>query len=396
MAQEFYDAMKGGELEGYARQQTRLREGAVRSAVKLLADVKRGRVPYYMFKEAFSPTNPALARIIATNYPGIINMRETMTRSDFPLLMGDMIDRVMLARFAAWPQDWRKFVGVGTRRDFRTGRSIAVDGLEGAFPEQSEEEGLEYGSLAETGYLYAVKKYSKAARLSWELMLNDDLNAFDTVPDRLGRGAARSISRYVTSLYMASTGPNATFFSSGNGNIVTGNPPLTVAALATAYGQLRSRVDADGEPIMVESAVLVVGPKLEVTAKNIMGSAQIQFLPISTAGGPALTVNNWLVSNLSLVVDPYIPIIVTTGTVADTAWALFANPSVARPAIEISFLAGYEQPVLYQKVANTARVGGAIDQAAGDFNTMSQDFKALIAFGGSLLDPKSAVASAGQ
>lgn len=396
MAQDYYSELQGGELEGYERRQSRMREGAVLSAVRLLGDVRRGRIPFYMFFEALKPSNPALARMIANNYPGIIHMQEAMTRSDFPLLMGDAIERIMLARWAAFPQDWRKFVGVGTRRDFRQGRSIAVDGLEGAFPEQPEQTELQYGSLSETGYLYGIKKYSKGAKLSWELMLNDDLNAFDTIPDRLGRGAARTIARYVTGLYAASTGPNATFFSSGNGNIVTGNPALSVAALGTAYAQLRSKVDADGEPIMVESAVLVVGPGLEVVANNIMNSAQVAYVPISTAGGALLTTDNWLAGKLSLAIDPYLPIVTTTGTIGATEWFLFANPQVARPAIEISFLAGFEQPVLYQKIANTARVGGAIDQSAGDFNTMSQEFKAITAFGGSLLDPKSAVASAGQ
>jgi hypothetical protein len=390
--------LQGGELEGYQRRQSRTREAAVLSAVRLLGDVKKGRVPYYLFFEAMQPSNHAMARQIANHYPGIIHLSETMTRSDFPLLMGDTLERMMLSRFGTFPQDWRKFVGVGTRRDFRTGRAIAVDGLEGAFPEQSEEEELEYGSLSEASYTYSVKKFSKGAKVSWELLLNDDLNAFDTIPDRLGRGAARSVARYVTTLYAASTGPNATFFSSGNGNLLTAgaSSALSITSLATAYGMLRSKVDADGEPIMVESAVLVVGPGLEVTARNILASAQVSYIPISTAGGPLLTTENWLAGNLSLAVDPYLPIITTTGTIGATEWFLFANPNVARPAIELSFLAGYEQPVLYQKIANTARVGGALDQAAGDFNTMSSEWKAVLAFGGSLLDPKSAVASFGQ
>ena len=364
------------------------------SAVTLYGDVKAGRVPWYLLQEAIAPTNPAIAGMIARNYPGIINMRETMTRSDFPLLMGDMIERVMLARWGTFPQAWRQFVGVGTRRDFRSGRAIAVDGLEGAYPEQMEEEELEYGSLSETGYLYSVKKFSKGAKISWELVLNDDLNAFDTIPDRLGRGAARTVARFVTTLYAAATGPNPTFFSAPNGNLIPAGAPsaLSITSLSTAYGMLRSKVDSEGEPIMVESAVLVVPPALEVTARNLLASTVV--VPVSTVGGPVY--NNWITQNLSLAVDPYLPIITTTGTIGNTEWFLFASPSVARPAIEVSFLSGFEQPVLYQKIANTARVGGAIDQVAGDFNTMSQEWKSLIAFGGSLLDPKSAVGSFGQ
>lgn len=386
----FYGAMGQGELTGFDRLQSRARETAVTAAVQLVADVKTGRVPYYLLEEALAPRTPAVAALIARNYPGVVVVRETMTRSDFPLLMGDVIDRTMLARWNAFPQAWRSFVGVGTRRDFRIGRAIAVDGLEGAYTEQAEEEELEYGALSETGYSYAVKKYAKGAKVSWEAILNDNLQAFDTIPDRLGRGAARTVARYVTGLYVGASGPNTTFFSSGNGNLLASNPVLSVTALQTAYGVLRSRVDADGEPIAIESAVLVVPPALEVTARNILSATQIW--PVSTAGGPLL--ENWIVNNLTLVVDPYISIVATSNQ--NTSWFLFPDPNVARHAIEISFLAGYEQPVLYQKLGNTARVGGGLDQTAGDFATMAQEYKGVIAFGGSLLDPKSAVASNGS
>lgn len=395
MAQEFYDVVKAGDLTGYERRRSQAREGAVLSAVQLVADVKTGRVPWYLLMEALQPRTPAIVGAMARNYPGLFHLQETMTRSDFPLLMGDVVDRMMLARWNAFPAAWRQFVGVVTRRDFRTGRAVYVDGLEGGYTEQAEEEELEYGALTEGGYTYGIKKYSKGAKVSWEAVLNDDLRAFDTIPDRLGRGGARSVAKFVSDLYVGPNGPDGTFFSAGNGNIVPGNPALTIAALSAAWGLLRGRVDADGEPIVVESAVLVVGPGLEVTARNLLNMSQVQFMPVSTAGGPVITADNWLAGSLSLAVDPYIPIIANTANGA-TSWFLFPNPSVARPAIEVAFLQGYEQPVLYQKIANTARVGGGVDQMAGDFNTMSHEWKGLVAFGGSLLNPISAVASNGS
>jgi len=390
MADE-YGVMGDGELVGFERQRSKAREGAVLSAVRLIADVRTGRVPYYLLSEAMQPKTPGIARMIASNYPGIINVRETMTTSDFPLLMASTMERMMLARWQAFPQAWRSFVGVGTRRDFRTGSAIALDGLEGVFPAQPEQTELEYGALSEAAYSYGVKKYSLGAKLSWELMLNDDLNAFNTIPDRLGRGAARTVARYVTGLYADSAGPNATFFSAGNGNLLTSNPVLTTAALGVAYGALRARVDANSEPIMVESAVLVVGPGNEVNARNILGATQI--LPASAGGGPII--DNWLRTGITLVIDPYLPIVTTTGAVGATEWFLFANPNVARPAIELSFLSGFEQPQMYQKIANTARVGGGIAQEMGDFSTLSSEIKCVTAFGGSLLDYRSAVASKG-
>lgn len=395
MATELFAELQTGELNGFSAVRNAQREAAVASALSLYADVKAGRVPSYLIQEAIAPRTPVVLRALANAYPGLVHVSETLTRSDFPLLMGDMIDRIMLARWADFPQAWRSFATVGSRRDFRTGRSIAVDGLEGAWPEQSEEEELKYSSINEAGYSYAVKKYSLGAKLSFELIMNDDLDAIETIPSRLARGGARSINRFVTDLYVDASGPDATFFSAGNVNRLTGNPALSVTALATAYGMLRGMKDSQGEPIMVEQAVLVVPPALEVVARNIVNATEIRMTNAGGASGQEIAVGNWLAGQLTIAVDPYIPIIATTAN-ANTSWFLFSSPNVGRPAIEVGFLRGYEQPRLFQKIGNTAALGGSLVQEMGDFSTMSAEFKGVVAFGGTLLDPKAAVASNGS
>ena len=390
---EFFNELQGSELEGYQNTQARMKEGSVLSALMLIKDVKSARLPYYMIQEALQPRTPGVVQMLARNYPGLINMRESMTTSDFPNLLSSVMGRIMLARFAAWPATWKAFVNIGPdRRDFRPGQYIGFDGLEGAFIEVGESTELPYGSMNETPYAYSIKKYAKGARLSWELIINDDLGAFDTIPDRLARGAARTIARAVTSLYVGATGPNTTFFSAGNGNLLAGNPPLSIASLQAAYAVLRSRVDADGEPIMVESSVLVTpSGNLEIVAKNILNSTQI--LPVSTAGGAV--VNNWVSSGITAVADPYAGVIPTSN--AATSWYLFAAPGVAaQSAIELSYLSGFATPQLFKKASNTARIGGGVAEEMGDWNHMATEYKAVICFGSSLISPKSAVASNGS
>lgn len=394
MTTETFSQMGAGELNGFTPIRNQQREAAVASAAALYADVKAGKVPAYLIQEAIAPRSPVVLRAMAVNYPGLVQVTETMTRSDFPYLMGDVIERIMLARWADFPQAWRAFANVGSRRDFRTGRAIAVDGLEGAWPEQAEEEELEYGALSETNYEYAVKKYSLGAKLSFEAIMNDDLSAFETIPARLARGGVRTINRFVTDLYCDANGPDATFFAAGNSNRVTSNPVLSVTSLATAYGMLRAMVDADSEPIMVEQAVLVVCPALEVTARNIINATEIRMTNQGGASGQEVAVGNWIAGSLQLAIDPYIPIIATSN--GTTSWFLFSSPNVGRPALEVGFLRGFEQPRLYQKVSNTASVGGGVVQEMGDFSTLSAEFKGVFAFGGTLLSPKAAVASNGS
>jgi hypothetical protein len=168
--------------------------------------------------------------------------------------------------------------------------------------------------------------------------------------------------------------------------------------------------DVDGDPIEIPGKLfLVVGPSLYVTAQNIMHQLSVD---VNVMGGTSqssgsgatatlfngqrIKVDNWIVQNMEVIMDPYLPIVTTTAGVSTSQWYIFADPaSQGRPALEFGTLRGYETPQLYQKVADTMRIGGGIVQELGDFRTMSQEFKALMAFGGIQLDGRSAVASFG-
>lgn len=382
-------------LAGFQRQGagSEKRQARVASAVALWSDLLNGRAPLWMLQEALAPQTPAAMQAIEANYPGLIRVTESMTTSDFPYLTGDVLDRMLLARYREFPSPWRQFVKVTTLRDFRTVDRYAADGLESPWNDVPERAEIEYGAMSETRYQYAPSKYAKGAKLSWEQIMNDDLGAFSEIPDRLARGGARTLNKFVTGLYVDSTGPHASLYDAAYSNVVTGNPALSVTALGTAFGILGGQTDSGGDPIYVEEAVLVVPPTLRVTAQNIMNQIMVE----STAGetNRTVVVNNWIVGNLQMVVDPYIPIVASSSN-GSTSWFLFANPALGRPALEVGFLRGFAEPVLYQKLANTARVGGGIDQMAGDFGTMSQEYKGVIAFGGTRLDPKCTVASEGD
>lgn len=393
MANEYFEVMQEGALDEFQRRRSQARAAQVASAATLWADLLEGHVPSYYLQEALQPRTPALTRAIEANYPGLF--RENLTRSDFPYLTGDVLDRMMLGRYREFPTAWRRFARVTTVRDFRTVRRIGVDGAEGQLDEQGESEELSYTKLSETNYSYSAKKYSKGVKISFEALMNDDLNAFETAPERLGFGAARTMSKFATGLYVDASGPHSSLYTAGNVNIVTGNPALSIAALGTAWKVLRAMKDADNEPTMVEAALLVVPPALEVTARNILNATQVFLTNTGGASGQELQVANWIGSSLELVVDPYIPVVASTAN-GDTSWFLVASPTVGRQALEIGFVQGFAEPALYQKLANTIRVGGQIDQMAGDFSTMSQEYKAVVAFGGARLDPKATVASNGS
>lgn len=332
--------------------------------------------------------------------------KEAMSRSDFNVLFGDVIDRQLLAAYQTRPVQWPSYAKRGRVRDFRTVKRFTLDGGEATLSKVKELAPYQVREVSDSAYEYAVSKYGAQIAVSWEAMVNDDLDALTDLPTRLGNAARRTEERFAVELISTSAGPNSTFFSTSNRNVinttvvgstVTPDPPLSITALQLAMQVLGQQKDSDGGPIYVEGVTLLVPPALEVAANNIVNATEIL---AATGGGDGtgndqLRVTNWMRNRVSVVVNPWLPIVNTTS--GNTAWYLFANPGVGRPAMEIGFLTGHETPELWVKSPNAMRVGGGmVNPEEGDFEHDAIQYRVRQVLGGTLMDHKSAVASQGD
>ena len=347
-----------------------------------------------MYPKMLAEAAKFVAEIVKGRRP-MHQLQEAMTTSDFPLLFGDILDRQVLAGYQEAPSTWRNYVKVSTVRDFRTVKRYAVSGAEAVLDEVKEDQQYPVGKLDESAlWEYRVKKHGRKLQFSFEVIVNDDLESLTDAPQRLGKAARRTEQRFVTTLYVDANGPHASFYSVGNANIITGNPALSLAGLQTGLAQLSSRVDSDGEPIVIEMVELVVPPALEITAQNILNALQIELTERGGTSGTKLVSQNWMKTRFRLNVDPYIPIIASTAN-GNTSWFLFGNPDAGRPALEVGFLRGYEEPQVFMKQPNAVRVGGGAPDTF-DFDTDSREYKLRHILGGTRADPKMTAASNGS
>lgn len=340
-------------------------------ATSLVADVMRGKRPAY-------------------------HLQEAMTTSDFPYLFGDILDRQLLAAYRETPQTWPNIAKRNTVRDFRSVKRFGVYGGDTILTEVPEQHEYPISKIDEdTPYTYAVKKYGRKMPFSWETIINDDLNALSDVPERFGRAARRSEEWFVTGLFVDASGPHASFYTGGNANIVTSNPVLSLAALQTALEVLGVQKDQNSNPILIDVVELVVPSALEVTAMNILNTLQFEASEKGGTSGRKAIVQNWLKTKFRLNVNPWIPLVATSAN-GSTSWFLFANPDADRPALEIGFLRGHEEPEIFMKSPNATKIGGGMDAMNGDFDTDSIEYKVRHVFGGTRMDPKMTVASNGS
>lgn len=338
------------------------------------------------------------ATFMADIYAGrrrIYQFSEAMGTDDFPILFGDIIDRQMLGSYASSPNSWMRYARRGRVRDFRTVKRFYMDGLEGVLTEPSPMGEYSEASLSDAKYEYAVSKYGRRVPLTWEAMINDDLDAFQTIPSRLGRAAARTEEDFATRLFVDASGPKTSTFTA-----IPSNPALSIAALQSAMSVALTQTDADSEPITIQRWTLVVPPQLQVTASNVLNAIEIRAM---TSGGgttaQTLVARNWAgeAGITSAVTNFYIPQIATTAN-GDTSWFLIADPAEGRPAMEVGFLIGHESPELFRKASNAVRVGGGgeVDPMDGDFDNDNIHHKVRHVVGGVMMDIKMVVASNGS
>lgn len=330
-------------------------------------------------------------------------LREAQTTSDFDNLFGDALSIQLLGAYREYPSSWRSFVRVNNSvPDFRTVKLLTIDGGDNALSKVPEDTEYPEAALTDGIYSYTVAKYGRIIPFSWEAWLNDNLGAFSDTPARLARAARRTEQRFVTGLYADANGPHASFYTAGNKNIInqsngaaTDNPPLSIVALQDAMTVLSKQVDSGSEPIFVETVVLVVPPALEVTAQNLLNGTQLEVVEAGGTANQRLIAANWMRNRVTLVVDPYLPVISATAN-GNRAWYLFAATTSDRPALEVGYLRGNAEPALFRKASNAVRVGGGGDDFAGDFETDEIKFKVRHVIGGTRVDPKMTVASNGS
>lgn len=333
---------------------------------------------------------------------GRMRLTEALSTPDFTYLFADILDRKLLANFEEFPSTYEQFCRIERNiRDFRDVKRKYLDKGDAAFTLRSERAEPEERPVSDGEYSYSVSVYEAVIDLDWEDIVNDDLGALESIPERLARGARRAVAKFVTGLYLDSSGPISAQFSASatatlGANLLTGNPALSLAAIKNGMELMSKQRDPSGEPIWTMNPKLVIAPALQVTAMDILSSLSSEQTASGGTAAQILHVQNWVKQALEgPYQDPYIPIVCTSNP--NTPWFLFADPNKGRPAIEVGFLSGFDTPALYMKASDLVPVGGAPGgPMMGSFENGSLRFKGRMVFGGKFMEKRSVVGSNGS
>lgn len=265
--------------------------------------------------------------------------------SDFPGILANITNKVLRGAYTLTPETYSQWTYRGTLNDFKQASRVQL----GHAPKLLQvREGAEYtyGTMGEQAEPIILAKYGRVVGLTWEMMVNDDLDAFSRIPRQYGASAQQLVSDLV---YLHLTGNTVmadglALFHATHANYVTGVGNSLAAAGVTALSNVRTlaaqqttidegRPDEVGHYMSVQLQHLRVPPQLQTAAEQLTTLIQSQ-----TVGA----VNPFQGEFRSVMAEPRL-----SGSAL--AFYLMADPSLA-DTIEVAFLAGEDGPMVESRM----------------------------------------------
>ena len=199
--------------------------------------------------------------------------RALHSSSDFALILAAVSNKSLEAAYAEAPQTFAPFTRERSAKDFKELSTVQLgegSGLEKVL------EGGEYkrGTLSESAEKYKVEKYGKVLGLTWELLINDDLDAFARIPAILGRHARDLESELIWKIITdnGNMADGNALFSAAHGNLAAVPAVQSVTSYGVARAAMRLQTDIDGKLINLSAKHVVVPAALETLADQLTSS----------------------------------------------------------------------------------------------------------------------------
>lgn len=288
------------------------------------------------------------------------------TGGDFPVLLENVLYKVLLAQYAVTPDTWTKFCAIGTVTDFKASKryrmgtfgSLSALNEAGEFANKSIPDGERQSITAGTkGNIIAISR---------QAIINDDMGAFSSLATQLGRAAKLSVEVDVYAMLAQNGGlgpvmsDGNTLFHATHNNVGVGAALGSAAIDADRVVMASQKDPSNNEILALTPAVLVVPVGLGGTARQI-NNGQYDF------DSTKFQIPNRVGNLFRDIVD--------TARITGTRRYLFADAGIA-PTIEVAFLDGQAQP--FMEMREGWRVDGVEWKVRQDYGYAAIDFRGAV------------------
>lgn len=265
------------------------------------------------------------------------------TTGSFSNILLDAANKTLLAAYEEAPYTWQMWARQGTSaEDFKTLYRTRFS--EAPNPEEVPE-GHDYPekAMSDSKESYRVAKYGESFSVSWETVVNDDLDALSRVPAMHGNAMRRLQNKKVYEVLTSNPtmGDGYSLFSSSHASGDNTSGAAAAPSVTTLNAGFVKMMTQKG---LSSDAVLNIIPRFLIVPVAYSATA----LELVSSTSYAASNNNQGVTNiygptgsrpLTVVVDPQLD------ANSSTKWYLAADPAQI-DTVELTFLSGEESPVM--------------------------------------------------
>lgn len=296
-----------------------------------------------------------------------IAVQALQSTSDFPAILENIVTKTLRAGYTASARTFVPFCRQATLPDFKQVSRTQLGGAPNLLKVVEGAE-YEYGSIGDGAEKYAVQKYGRIVAITWEAIVNDDLDALTRIPFAFGASAADLESDIVYAILNGN--PNMAdgkaLFHADHGNLGSATPladALNSAAALNPIAEMRQKMllqkGIEGRYITVRPKYLIVPPELEEVALKITNGTLL-----ATKAGDVNVVG----PTLTPIVEPRLH------DGSTTAWYGAADPATV-DTIEYAYLEGAEG--VFTETRNGFHVDGVEVKCRHVFGAKAIDHRGL-------------------
>lgn len=286
----------------------------------------------------------------------------THNTSDFGQVLMSVSEKAMLRGWENSGETFPRWTKKGELTNFHTAHRVGISGFP-TLPKIPEGAEYKYVTCNDRGAPIALATYGALFGITRQAIINDDLSAFSTLPNNLGRAASRTIGDLVYAV-LTSNAPFAdgkTLFHADHGNTDEVGADMTPGVLGELRRKMRLQKDAAGDSLNIAPAFVIVPAALETAAIQVLHSTSL----------PGAEYNSGIVNPVNqmgeLIVESRLD------GAAPLYWYVAAEQG--SDTIEVAYLDGVDTPYLEQQEGWT--VDGVSFKVRIDAGVAPLDFRGL-------------------
>lgn len=294
------------------------------------------------------------------NRADIANFTLQHATGDFPYILENVARKQMLAGYEYQQPTYRAWAKRNSTPDFKTMSRLRLSETP-TFLQVAEGAQITVGTMSESKESYAIATYGRGLCFTRQMLINDDLGAFNDLLMAFGVQAARLENKTVYAILTANANmsDSVALFHASHSNL--GSGAIGNTALDAMETAMATQKGMDGVTVLnLKPQYLIVPVAKKATALTAM-----------TPVGPSVKISdqNWFAGRYTVIADAELD-----GS-STSVWYAAADPNM-NPGVEYSFLQGAEGPQ-FLRSDNENGVLGITWRAFMDFGAKAVDWRPL-------------------